>query len=212
MVLKHRACCYATPKIASSTPLSKTSFSWRAVFQQTSLSQPPPPHVNYRFPSYPDLHTRRKFFPSDPPRNLIMDTVMNSCSMTTVPKCAITPRAGVVAPRLPSRSLKASPAVARPASILTSKRIAVSVRTAAAAPVAEEVSQVGHTPGHALGGLQGWGTRGESGVTRGNEEPTLSVGEIHSLILVATANMPLPISVSGTKFRSMRNNLRHSYY
>jgi len=70
-----------------------------------------------------------------------MDTVMNSCSMTTVPKCAITPRAGVVAPRLPSRSLKASPAVARPASILTSKRIAVSVRTAAAAPVAEEVSQ-----------------------------------------------------------------------
>jgi hypothetical protein len=74
-----------------------------------------------------------------------METAMNSCSMTTVPKCAITPRAGVVAPRLASRSLKASPVVARPASILPSKRSTISVRTAAAAPVAEQVSQVGHT-------------------------------------------------------------------
>jgi len=71
---------------------------------------------------------------------------MTSCSMTTAPKCAIIPRAGVVAPRLASRSLnKASPIVARPASILPSKRSAISVRAAAAAPVAEEVSQVSQT-------------------------------------------------------------------
>ena len=69
---------------------------------------------------------------------------MMSCSMTTVPKCAITPKAAVVAPRLPSKALKAT-ALARSAPLIPSQRKAISVRTAAAAPVAEDVSQVGHT-------------------------------------------------------------------